>query len=151
MTPHEELKQLFAHRKPIDVAIEVSGFTSHRTTVIDDLTESEAQELLTLHNHDSIEETEDALRNEIILKKMRSKIIALAEKEKVKEPNSWQKFNNWMLLSSRFKKHLNAHNMDELQLLFKQLQALKTNNRRSATKPMSKAWWKEGIEKINMN
>ncbi|MCT4306051.1 hypothetical protein [Elizabethkingia anophelis] len=151
MTPHEELKQLFAHRKPIDVAIEVSGFTSHRTTVIDELTESEVLELLSIHNHDSIEETEDALRNEIILKKMRSKIIALAEKEKVKEPNSWDKFNNWMLLSSRFKKHLNAHNMGELQLLFKQLQALKTNNRRSAKKPMSKAWWKEGIEKINMN
>lgn len=81
MTPHEELKQLFAHRKPIDVAIEVSGFTSHRTTVIDELTESEVLELLSIHNHDSIEETEDALRNEIILK-MRSKIIALAEKKR---------------------------------------------------------------------
>lgn len=151
MTPHEELKQLFAHRKPIDVAIEVSGFTGHRTTIIDELTESEVLELLTIHNHDSVEETEDALRNEIILKKMRSKVIALAEKEKVKEPNDWQKFNNWMLLSSRFKKHLNTHNLAELQLLFKQLQALRTNNRRSATKPMSKAWWQEGIEKINMN
>ncbi|WP_185284951.1 hypothetical protein [Elizabethkingia anophelis] len=151
MTPHEELKQLFAHRKPLDVAIEVSGFTSHRTTVIDELTEPEVLELLSIHNRQSFEIDEDSLRQELICKNLKSKIIALAEKEKIKEPNSWHKFNNWMLSSSRFKKHLNAHNLDELQLLFKQLHALKSNNRRSATKPMSQAWFRKGIKNINMN
>ena len=53
---------------------------------------------------------------------MRSKIIAPGKKEKVKEPNSWDKFNNWMLLSSILKA---STYMGELQLLFKQLQALK--------------------------
>ena len=53
-----------------------------------------------------------------------------------------------MLAKSIFKKHLNAHSIDELKDLFKQLQGVKQNNAKSAKKPYTKAWWKKGNEKI---
>lgn len=151
MTPHDELKALFANRKPLEVAIEVSGFTGHRTTLIDELTENEVIRLLSIHDPVPPEEKEDALRDEILCKNYKSKIIAIAEKEGIKQPNDWQDFNNWMLISSVFKKHLNAHSLDELKALLRQMQALRHNNRRSTEKPMTKAWFRKGIENINLN
>ncbi|BBQ07960.1 hypothetical protein [Elizabethkingia anophelis] len=151
MNPHEELKALFAHRKPFEVAVEVSGFTGHRTTLIDDLTEEEVYKLLAIYSPKTEEKKADALRDEVLCKSLKSKIIAIAEKQGIKDPGTWEKFNNWMLLSSVFKKHLNAHNEAELRLLLNQMHALKSNNRRSAAKPMTKAWWKQGIENINLN
>ena len=42
-------------------------------------------------------------------------------------------------------------NIDELQALLQQMRALVANNRRSAKKPMTKAWYYQGDNLINMN
>lgn len=151
--PKEELKLLFAHRNAIDVAIEINGFTGFRTTLIDELTEKEAEKLLSIHcpTEENIEEEFNALKEELFKKGWKGKILKLAEQTGIKEPKDFQKFNNWMLSSSKYKKHLNALSIDELKEVFKQLQGVKQNNAKSAKKPLTKAWWREGKEKLNMN
>ncbi|MCQ0429367.1 hypothetical protein [Elizabethkingia anophelis] len=151
MTPKEELKAVFSHRNPIEIACIISGFTAHRTTMIDELTEKEVQDLLNIYQLKQVEKKKDLQQDEKTCKSLRSKILAIAEKEGLKEPNSWEKFNDWMLHSSTLKKSLNKYNLPELKQLLKQMHALKTNNRKSAAKPMTAAWWKKGVENINLN
>ena len=153
MKPQEELKVLFSHRSAVEVAMEIFGFSGRRTTIIDDLTDEEALRLLSIHtpNEENLEQEFNELKEELFKKGLKAKILKLAEQTGIKESNDFHKFNNWMLTSSRFKKHLNAHSIDELKDLFKQLHGVKSNNAKSAKKPMTKAWWKNGKEKINMN
>lgn len=151
MTPKEELKAVFSHRNPIEIACIVSGFTAHRTTMIDELTEKEIQDLLKIYTLKQVEKKKDLSQDEKACKSLKSKILAIAEKQGLKEPHSWDKFNNWMLRSSILKKSLNKYNLPELKQLLKQMHALKTNNNKSAAKPMTAAWWKKGVENINLN
>lgn len=156
MNPHEELKLLFAHRNGAEVAIEIHGFTGFRTTLIDDLTEKEALKLLSIHSPEdkSPEELEaefNELSDEILKKGWKSKILKIAEETGIKEKNDFAKFNKWMLTSSKFKKHLNAHSLSELKQLHNQLHGVKHNNAKSAKKPFTKAWWKKGNEIVNLN
>ena len=137
-------KQL-AGRKEIDIAMEISGYTGFRTTVLEELTEDEAIQLLDIHcpkPHD-LDAEFNALKEEMIKKEYRSKILAIAEREGIKKKDSWAEFNNFMLLSSKFKKGLNEHSLSELKELLKQFNALATNNRRSAEHPMTKAWFRK--------
>lgn len=151
MTPKEELKAVFTSRNPIEIACIISGFTAHRTTIIDELTEKEIQDLLNIYTLKQVEKKKDLQQDEKACKSLKSKILAIAEKQGLKEPDSWEKFNNWMLRSSILKKSLNKYNLSELKQLLKQMHALKTNNRKSAAKPMTAAWWKKGLENINLN
>lgn len=148
MAPHEELKQIFADRKPIDVAIEISGFTNHRTTLIDDLTESEALRLIAIHcpSEMELDKSFNALQEDLIKREWKSKILALAEKTGIKEKGSFHTFNNWMLISSIFKKHLNTHSIEELKAVYRQLRGVQYNNAKSADKPFTKAWWQKGYQ-----
>ncbi|HFK5562082.1 TPA: hypothetical protein ACGZ9C_001729 [Elizabethkingia anophelis] len=152
-TPHEQLKELFADRKPMDVAIEISGFTGFRTSKIDDLSTEEAINLLAIHKPlpKDVEARNNALLEEILCKEWKSKILAVAEQEGIKESGDFQKFNNWMLQYSVCKKHLNAYNLEELKALLIQMQALKFNNARSSGKPMNEAWWRKGQKLKNLN
>lgn len=110
MNPHDELKQLFADRKPIDVAIEISGFTGHRTTLIEELTDTEVSRLLAIHCPSEVELEKDfnTLQEDLIKREWKSKILAFAERIGIKEKGDFHKFNNWMHEKSMFKKHLNA-------------------------------------------
>lgn len=153
MTPYDELKQLFADRKPIDVAIEISGFTGHRTTLIEELTDGEASRLLAIYcPSEKILEVEcNALKEDILKKSWKSKILKLAEDTGMKDKGDFQKFNTWILHSSIFKKHLNAHSIKELESLYKQLRGVQYNNAKSAEKPFTKSWWNKGYELKNQN
>lgn len=153
MNPKEELKQLFATFNPLNVAIEVNGFTGFRTTSIDDLTEDEVIKLLEIHTpkEKTVEHENNALKLELLRTGWISKILKVAEDTGIKEKGDFQKFNNWMYMSSVFKKHLKAHSIDELQALHKQLHAVKSNNAKSAKKPLTEAWWVKGKKNINLN
>lgn len=153
MDPKKELKQLFASRRPVEVAIEISGFTGHRTTLIDELSETEAMELLKIHcpGPRKIDKDFDALKEDLIKREWKSKILAKAEKVGVKKQNSFDKFNEWMLLKSKFKKHLNAHSIDELKELHRQLCAFQTNNAKSAANFFTKAWWDKESKNVKLN
>ena len=59
----------------------------------------------------------------------------------VKEPDSWDKFNNWMLKSSILKKKLNDYNLQEIKDLERQLRATESNYQASAEKAGNKAWY----------
>ena len=54
-------------------------------------------------------------------------------------------------MNSKFKKHLNAHSIDELKQLFQQLKAAQGNQRKSAMKPMTKAWFAKAEQLKNLN
>lgn len=151
MTALEELENLMSLREPHEVAIMVDGFTSHRTTLLEELTESEVNILLQIYRPRTIQQRENDLIEELKLKEWRSNILALAEKVGIKKPQSFHEFNNWMLTNSKFKKHLNAHRLEELQLLYRQLQGVKQNNERSSYRPMTKAWWEKGQKLKNYN
>lgn len=84
-------------------------------------------------------------------KKIKQQIIKIAELEEIKTPSEWDKFNKWMLTCSKFKKHLNAHSLEELKQLHKQLIALQLSNFKSAQKPFNKAWWREGNKRKDLN
>lgn len=153
MTAKEKLKQLFANRDPVSVAIEVNGFTAFRTTLIDDLTMDEAMKLLSIHvpKKKTVDEENQELKSELIRNGWISKILKIAEETKIKDKGDFQKFNNWMFASSVFKKHLNAHSIEQLQKVHQQLHAVKTNNARSAHKPMTKAWWDKAEKNVKLN
>jgi hypothetical protein len=89
---------------------------------------------------------------ELIMKRKRSNILTLATATGIKAPDSWTKFNNWMLNSSIYKKALNDYGYDELDDLLKQFQALKMNYEKSAEKTGTKAWHHAtGIPKTSSN
>ncbi len=153
MATLQDLQQLFAARKPHDVAIEISGFTGFRTTCIEDLSQDEINRLYACHapRLKNIDEEFDAFKTELIIKAWRSKVLAAAERAELKEAGSFHRFNNWMIQRSKFKKALNSHNIDELKELHRQINSVLTNNRKSAQKPMTKAWWNQGEKLKNLN
>lgn len=144
MATLKDLKELFAYRQPHEVAIEVNGFTGFRTTLLEELTQEEVDRLYTIHQGFLLKKKElseeEYLQELLLKKKWRANILAIATEEGIKEPDSWTKFNHWMLNSSKFKKQLNAHSLDELKELHKQFCRLRENNACSAQKPMTKAW-----------
>lgn len=137
----QQLRKLFINRKPLDISIELNGFTGFRTGKIEELTDDEAEKLLAIHlkTHEQ-QKSINALKEEILIKEYRSKILAIATREGIHYPNNWKNFNYFMLASSRFKKPLNEHNLEELRELLKQMNALAYNNTLSAQHPMTKAW-----------
>ena len=147
MTPLQELTGYLARKKPNDIAILIDSISEHRTMSIEELTGSEINLLLTVFRPKTIEEKANVLVNELKLKTMRSNVLALAERTGIKEAGNFHTFNKWMMISSVFKKHLNAHSLEELQVLYKQLRGVEMNNNRSAQKPMTKAWFQRA-EKI---
>lgn len=153
MATLQDLQELFAERKPIDVAMEISGFTGFRTTHIEDLSAEEINTLYAVHfpTEQSVEAEFNAFKAELVQKAWRSKILAAAEQAGLKEAGSYHQFNNWMMSKSKYKKPLFSHTVGEMKELHRQLKAALTNNRRSAEKPMTEAWWKKGKSLIIQN
>lgn len=148
MATLEDLKKIFSERAPHEVAIEISGFTGFRTTLMEELTPAEIDKLYNIHQGKYQRQISDL---EALKRHWRSNVLTIATEEGIKEPNGWEKFNHWMLNRSKFKKHLNAHNLEELKALHRQLCQLRDNNEKSAKKPFNKAWLRKGIKNQNLN
>lgn len=153
MATLQDLQELFAERKPQDVAIQISGFTGWRTTKIEDLSQDEINTLYAIHapKLKDVEEEFQAFKTELIVKAWRSKILATAEKAGIKKADSFHEFNDWMLTRSTFKKALYSLNVEELKTVHRQLNGVITNNRKSAAKPLTKAWWMCADKLKNLN
>ncbi len=149
----QNLQKLFEGKTPFETAMVVSGFTGFRCTKLEDLTDDEAEALWKQYAP-KVQDPAAVLRHvadELERRELKSNILALAERTGIKEPQSWDRFNGWMLNRSKFKKHLNAHSIDELRGLYKQLRSVEQNNALSAAKPLNKAWWNKANELKNWN
>ena len=114
-----------------------------RTTDIDELTDQELAEVYKIFfpTERNIAEQVFLLNYEKLLKEHRSIVLSIATRIGLKEPDSWDKFNNWMLKSSILKKKLNDYNLQEIKDLERQLRATESNYQASAEKPGNKAWY----------
>ena len=114
-----------------------------RTTDIEELSDEELAEVYKIFfpTERNIAEQVFMLNYEKLLKEHRSIILSIATRIGLKEPDSWDKFNNWMLKSSIKKKKLNDYNLQELKELERQLRATESNYQASAEKAGNKAWY----------
>ena len=114
-----------------------------RTTDIEELSDEELAEVYKIFFpvERNIAEQVFMLNYEKLLKEHRSIILSIATRIGLKEPDSWDKFNNWMLKSSIKKKKLNDYNLQELKELERQLRATESNYQASAEKAGNKAWY----------
>ena len=114
-----------------------------RTTDIEELSDEELAEVYKIFfpAERNIAEQVFMLNYEKLLKEHRSIILSIATRIGLKEPDSWDKFNNWMLKSSIKKKKLNDYNLQELKELERQLRATESNYQASAEKAGNKAWY----------
>ena len=114
-----------------------------RTTDIDELSDEELEEVYRIFFpvERNIAEQVFMLNYEKLLKEHRSIVLSIATRIGLKEPDSWDKFNNWMLKSSILKKKLNDYNLQEIKDLERQLRATESNYQASAEKAGNKAWY----------
>ena len=114
-----------------------------RTTDIDELTDQELEDVYKIFfpAERNIAEQVFMLQYEKLLKEHRSIVLSIATRIGLKEPDSWDKFNNWMLKSSILKKKLNDYNLQEIKDLERQLRATESNYQASAEKAGNKAWY----------
>jgi hypothetical protein len=114
-----------------------------RTTDIEDLIEKELQEIYKMFfpMEATVSEQIIQLKNNEQLKRRRSNVLTIATRIGLKEADSWEKFNKWMLNSSIYKKKLNDHSIEELKELEIQMRAAEVNYNRSALKIGTKAWY----------
>lgn len=116
---------------------------THRTTNIDDLTSEEIAEIYKLFfpKESNVSAQLIEAKNNDVLKRHRSNILTIATRIGIKERDSWDDFNKWMLNSSICKKKLNDHNLEELKALELQFRAASVNYDRSSLKVGTKAWY----------
>ena len=114
-----------------------------RTTDIEELSDEELAEVyrILFPTERNIAEQVIMLNYEKLLKEHRSIVLSIATRIGLKEPDSWDKFNNWMLKSSILKKKLNDYNLQEIKDLERQLRATESNYQASAEKAGNKAWY----------
>ena len=114
-----------------------------RTTDIEELSDEELAEVYKIFfpTERNIAEQVFMLQYEKLLKEHRSIVLSIATRIGLKEPDSWDKFNNWMLKSSILKKKLNDYNLQEIKDLERQLRATESNYQASSEKAGNKAWY----------
>ena len=114
-----------------------------RTTDIEELSDEELAEVYKIFfpAERNIAEQVFMLNYEKLLKEHRSIVLSIATRIGLKEPDSWDKFNNWMLKSSILKKKLNDYNLQEIKDLERQLRATESNYQASSEKAGNKAWY----------
>lgn len=116
----------------------VYNLTDGRTHSTRQLTHVEREELC-IRLHGMISQAEQT-RDEAIRAK-RSKVLTVATRLGLKQPDSWDKFNAWMQKSSVHKKNLYRYTMRELNDLLRQLHSMEYRNKKSAANPGTKAWY----------
>lgn len=149
MKTANDIRSYFKDMEEHEIGLALYDFTQ-RTTVIEDLTQAEI-DLISKFYEFRNKTPEEIYRYNNRLKEWRSNVLALATEAGIKEPTSFQKFNNWMLRYSIEKKPLNQHSIEELEALYKQIKALMRSNALSATKPMTKAWYGKGDNLKDLN
>ena len=114
-----------------------------RTTDIEELSDEELAEVYKIFfpTERNIAEQVFMLNYEKLLKEHRSIVLSIATRIGLKEPDNWDKFNNWMLKSSILKKKLNDYNLQEIKDLERQLRATESNYQASSEKAGNKAWY----------
>ena len=134
--------KLFEKFSPFAISQTVFLHTG-RTTDIDELSDEELAEVYKIFfpAERNIAEQVFMLNYEKLLKEHRSIVLSIATRIGLKEPDSWDKFNNWMLKSSILKKKLNDYNLQEIKDLERQLRATESNYQASAEKAGNKAWY----------
>lgn len=134
--------KLFEKFSPFAISQTVFLHTG-RTTDIEELSDEELAEVYKIFfpAERNIAEQVFMLNYEKLLKEHRSIVLSIATRIGLKEPDSWDKFNNWMLKSSILKKKLNDYNLQEIKDLERQLRATESNYQASAEKAGNKAWY----------
>ena len=134
--------KLFEKFSPFAISQTVFLHTG-RTTDIEELSDEELAEVyrILFPAERNIAEQVFMLNYEKLLKEHRSIVLSIATRIGLKEPDSWDKFNNWMLKSSILKKKLNDYNLQEIKDLERQLRATESNYQASAEKAGNKAWY----------
>ena len=134
--------KLFEKFSPFAISQTVFLHTG-RTTDIEELSDEELAEVyrILFPTERNIAEQVVMLNYEKLLKEHRSIVLSIATRIGLKEPDSWDKFNNWMLKSSILKKKLNDYNLQEIKDLERQLRATESNYQASAEKAGNKAWY----------
>ena len=114
-----------------------------RTTDIEELSDEELAEVYKIFfpTERNIAEQVFMLNYEKLLKEHRSIVLSIATRIGLKEPDSWDKYDSWMLKSSILKKKLNDYNLQEIKDLERQLRATESNYQASAEKAGNKAWY----------
>lgn len=156
MATLEELKNILSDREPHEIAIDVSGISGFRTTLLEDLSQEEIDKLYQIHAPKII------ISNEKEKTKVMSDILTIAtdeglhytvwvEKKGKMVEDKWFKLNEWMMTCSTVKKLLFQCSLEELKAVHRQLCKLRDNNEKSAKKPFNKAWLRKGIKNQNLN
>ena len=116
---------------------------TRRTTDIDELTKEELEKLYSLFfpKQPSAEEKLMIVQHNDLIKRYKSNILTIATRIGIKEPDSWEAFNRFMLSSSILKKKLNDYSLEELKDLEIQFRAMQVNYDRSSLKVGTKAWY----------
>lgn len=151
MKTKTKLKKLFEGKPNFHEQSIISGFTQGRSLCIEDLTDEEAEKLWLIYCPKKVDNPVQKIADELELKKWKSNVLAKAEQTGIKKPGSFDAFNLWMLTYSKYKKHLNAHNLEELKQLHRQLCNVELNDYRSGKKAFTEAWWKKGNVIKNLN
>ncbi|MDT8346514.1 MAG: hypothetical protein RQ756_01830 [Flavobacteriaceae bacterium] len=125
----------------------IHNFTHGRTSSARELSNKELNLMCT-----KLKSELNVLESDLLVRRKRSVILAIATRVGIKEVNHWAKFNRWMLKSSILHKELHAYNLEELELLMKQFRAIEANYEKSAKKAGTKAWHHfTGIPEIASN
>ena len=134
--------KLFEKFSPFSISQTVYLHTK-RTTDIEELTDQELEEIYSIFfpKQPTLVEQVVTAKNNDLLRKHKSIVLTIATRIGLKEPDCWVKFNKWMLNSSVCKKRLNDYNLQELEVLERQLRAAESNYNASATKAGNKAWF----------
>lgn len=147
----ENVKNLLADKSAVDIAMIVHGVSGFKTTILEELTTQQLETLISIYEPKQVPTQENSLIETILKKEWKSNILAKAEKYGIKDKGDFQKFNLWMLQRSMFKKHLNAHSLEELKALHRQICSVGSNNRKASINIGSKSWWKHGDAVKNLN
>lgn len=124
---------------------------TRRTTNIDELTDEELREMYRLF-FPSKQEQINKLEQVNKIKALRSIVLKDAQYLGLYTPNSWERFNRFMLERSPYKKRLTDYKEHEFELLIKQLKSMRTKFDQSAKKTGSKEWSrKHGLPPQTMN
>lgn len=118
----------------------IYSWTQGRTKSTTELQSDELQNLLWKLEHDFNFQTSIEPYLQLDLKKKRSQVLAIAQRCDIHDGTSFVKFNRFMLNSSKFKKPLNKHSLEELDVLIKQFRGLEQNYMRSAAQAGTKAY-----------
>lgn len=112
---------------------------THRTTLMEELNPREIYEIYQIFFNDS-ETRMRNLEHKQRIKELRSIVLKDAQYLGLYTPNSWERFNRFMLKRSPLKKRLVDYKEEEFEGLIKQLKSMKTKFDKKARIPGTKEW-----------